>query len=194
MNLIDRLIVQLRAVIVDNTKTGSQTYTAAGRSFILSQSNIGTILSVTVDGTVLSTSAYTYNENTQEVTINAGSVVNGDAVIISFDYNKYSSTELADYLRSALVYMDVYSYLPHFDISSGDIEIYPMPLKKEQNLIVVIASILIKPDYSEYRTPTINIKYPRTMQKEDRIEQTIKRFKRSVEGVSGILNILGDTF
>jgi len=194
MNLIDRLIVQLRAVIVDNIKTGRQTYTAAGRSFILSQSNITTISSVTVSGSILSPSLYTYNENSQEVTINVGSVVNGNAVIISFNYNKYSSTELVDYLRSALVYMDVYSYVPHFDISSGDIEIYPYPENKEQNLIIIIASILIKPDYSEYRTPTINVKYPRIMQKEDRIEQTIKRFARSGVGIVGTINLLGSDF
>lgn len=190
--MLSQLRTKIKAVIKDNSKTGTETYTASGRSFTITQTNATSVTSVTVNGTVLAINKYDYILDSQIVTIAVNSVKDEDAVIINYVYTKYSITELNDYIRSTLIFMDCYTYPIHFDIESGDTEIYPIPTVKEQNLIIMIACILIQPDYAQYSVPGITIRYPRTLTKERRIELLVAKFKRDTGGIVGVIEINGD--
>ena len=86
-----------------------------------------------------------------------------------------------------MVYLSLYSTEGESDYElEDDDEIHPTPSNKTTDLIAIISAILINPEYSEYKLPTITIKYPRTMIKEDRIEKVINRFRYSL-GVSDVL-------
>jgi len=193
--MITKLLTKLRVILQDNSQSSFESFTAtASRTFTITQDNVVEITEVTVAGTAIASSEYSYNSGSQTITIDEGKVSVNDSVIIYFDYTKYSDTVLTDYLRSALSYMDVYTYPISFIIESNDGDVFPIPNVKEQNLISMVASILVKPDYSEYRTSTILIRYPRTKTKEEKIEQLISRFKFSKEGYSGVIELFGENF
>lgn len=186
--LISTLRTKLRAVIQDTSKSSFESFIASGTTFTIAQENADAVTSVTVKGNTSGVS-YSYYVESQIVTLTDASVADGDAVVIYYTYKKYSDTELNDYIRSAIFWMDVFNYLPHFDISSGDEEIYPIPYPKEQNLIIIVASILINPDWMEYRTATVTIRYPRTQTKEEKIESIITKFMFSRIGIAEIINL-----
>jgi hypothetical protein len=56
----------------------------------------------------------------------------------------------------------------------------------------MIVSVLIKPDWSQYRTATVSIVYPRTMEKDIKIERLISKFKMSKMGIVGTINLTGE--
>jgi hypothetical protein len=190
--MLSQINTNIRAILQDSSKTGTETFIASGSTFTISQPNADTVINILVNGNALESGDFSYDSTSQIVTIESGSVVTGNAVIIIYTYTKYSDTELNDYIRSALVYMDVYTYPIHFDIGSGNIEIYPIPLPKEQSLIAMIVSVLIKPDWSQYRTATVSIVYPRTMEKDIKIERLISKFKMSKMGIVGTINLTGE--
>jgi len=193
--MINKILSKIRSIIQGSSKSTYESFTAtSSKTFPVAQDNVEEITQITVNGTAITESDYSYDENSQTVTINAGKVSSGDVVIIYFDYTRYSDTELIDYIESALIYMDSYSYPIHFDIGSGDTEIFPIPKQKEQNLISMIASIIIQPDFSEYRTSSVVVRYPRQLDKENRIERLIAHFKMSREGISGVIDMLGSDF
>jgi hypothetical protein len=192
--MITKITTKCRAVLQDVSKTDTETFEASGYTFTISQENTNAINSVTVNGTALASNKYSYDSISQIVTIAVGSVVTGDAVIISYTYTKYSDTELLNYIKTALIYMSDYLYNPVFEVISGDDEIYPLPSLKEQNLISTIVGILINPDWISYRTSSIQVNYPSKLTKEEKIEKLISRFKRSGEGFCGILNITGESY
>lgn len=193
--MIAKLLTKLRAILQDSSQSTLESFTAtASRTFAIAQDNVEEITEITVNGTAIASTVYDYDDSSQTVTIDEGSVAATDVVIIYFDFNKYSDTVLTDYLRSALIFMDVYTYPISFIISSGDVEIYPIPKVKEQSLIAIIASILVKPNYSEYRTSSILVKIPIKLTKEERIEKLISMFKFSKTGCSGIIELRGENF
>lgn len=190
--MLSKLRTLLRASLQDVSKTFTETFTASGRTFSLTESNASSISSVSVSGTVIASNKYSYNSIAQTVTIDDDSVDDGDAVIISGVYTKYSSTELTNYIRTALLYMDINNYGINFSIDSGDTELYPIPQSKEQSLIVIIATILVQPDWQEYRTATVTIRYPRTMTKDEKIAKIIAKFAMSKVGWTGLLELDGE--
>jgi hypothetical protein len=192
--MITQLIAKCRYLLQDSSATDSEVYTASGRTFVIAQENASAVNSVIVNGTTLATSLYTYDISSQTVTINVGSVVTGDAVVVNYTYTKYSIAELTDYIKSALIYLSDYNYDTVFEVASGDEDIYPIPNKKEQNLIVTIVGILINPDWSSYRTSSVTVNYPSKLTKEEKIEKLIARFKRCGVGISGILEINGESY
>ena len=64
--------------------------------------------------------------------------------------------------------------------------IHPNPDNKTEDLIAIIASILINPNYSEYRLPNRTVRYPRTMDKETKIQKIVSRFQMGL-GISEII-------
>ena len=117
----------------------------------------------------------------------SGEVSSGDIVIIYYTYNKYSNTELDSSIDSALSYMDVNEYNPHY--KRDDSDFYPEPTDKERNLIAIVASILLKPNYSKYILSNVRVEYPRSLSKEKRISKLISRFKRSKEGITSVIKL-----
>lgn len=194
--MITQIITKCRAVLQDIEKTGVETYEASGDTFVISQENANEITSISVDGSAISSSDYSYDVSSQTVEIESGHVATGDVVIISYNYTKYSDDELINYIKTALIYLSDYLYTPNaaesgeiFEVESGDEDIAPIPIAKEQNLIGTIVGILINPEWSVYRTSSIQVTYPNKFTKEEKIEKLIARFKTDRAGIAGVVYI-----
>jgi hypothetical protein len=185
---ISDAITKLRTVIQDNSKNKFETFIASGTTFTIAQENVEEVTSVTVNGNSSGIN-YSYEKDSQTVIIADNDVSDGDSVVIYFNYTKYSDTELGNYIEASLFWMDVYNYSTHFEIGSGD-EIEPEPTSEEKNLIIIVASILIAPDWNSYKTATVQINYSRTMTKDEKIEKIISKFMFSREGFADILNLV----
>jgi hypothetical protein len=187
--MFDKIRERIRQIILDNSKSTFETFIATDSNiFSISQDNIIDVTNITVNGISIG-NAYSLDGN--NVTLESGTFSTNDVVIIYFDYTKWSDSELDSYILSTLTYLDSYTYPISFIAESGNLNIYPIPNRKEQSLISLIASILIQPNFSQYQTSSVNVRYPRTMTKEERIEKLISKFKFSKEGISGIIDMLG---
>ena len=156
--------------------------------FTVAQENI-TITAVLVNGTAISESDYSFDEVTNKITITS-SLVDGDVIEVDYTYYKYSDSELNEYIRASLVWLSIFNACDGDyevdDLSGDEIEINPTPNSRTTDLIAIVASILIKPDYSSYKLPNVTVNYPRKFTKEEKIEKLISKFNISI-GVSDTL-------
>jgi len=84
-----------------------------------------------------------------------------------------------------LTWISIFDYQQSdFEIENGDI--FPAPDNRSMDLIAIVSSILIKPDYSEYRLPNVTVRYPKTMDKEEKIEKLVNRYKFGL----GVMDVL----
>lgn len=186
------VLAKLRDFIEDGYKwtIDPQTYTTSA-VFTLIEANIdSTSLIVYKNQVVLPISPssgvtnYSYSATTGKVTITA-TLAAGDS--LEFDYNaytRYSDTELRGFVRSALYYLsnDMYKTF----VAKSDNEIFPTPTEAEENLIALIANILIKPPISSYRTSDITINFNETDTKDQKIAKAIRMFKKTYGATSFI--------
>jgi hypothetical protein len=186
-----RIRQKIRNVLQDNSRSTFETFTATDSlSFDIAQENVIQVTSVTVNGTAI----LDYSYANQKVDIESGGCSANDVVIVYYSYHRWSDTELDGYILSALYTLDCYSYPKSFVAESGNDEIYPIPTKPEQNLIATIASILINPNMSSYRTSSVSISYPNKISKEEKIEKLIARFKMDKLGIGDIIEEEGEDF
>ena len=168
---------KIRKLIEDFSKTRIDTFTYSTSSiFTLVKSKNVSIISVLVNGTStadLSGVDYTYSSTTNQVTVTGLS--SGDDIQIKYTYNEYSTSELENYVHSALDYININNDLKTFEVASGDV-ISPTPTTKQTSLICIVASILIKPNISQYSLPNLTVRYPRTMSKDQIIEKIVQKF------------------
>jgi hypothetical protein len=184
--MVTRIINKIRALVEDEVKSDLETFTYTTSSiFLLSESDIISVIEVTKNGTALGSGEYSYDADTKEVTVSASLTAN-DIIIISYTYYDYSNTDIKGYIKSALVWISICQYKTFFYDSTNTL-IYPTPTEEQENLISLIASILIKPNYQSYRLPNHTVTYPKTMSKEDRIKDTIATFKKSSHGKFDVL-------
>lgn len=185
LSTIETLRAKIRALVNDIIKSDREAFTYANSdTFILAEENIEAISKVTKNGVALGTGDYSFDSTNNELIISVA-LINGDIIIVKYTYYKYSTTELDEWIRASLVWMSVYSASEN-DFELEDEDIFPTPDNRTLDLIVLIASILIKPNWSEYRLPNLTVRYPRTLSKEEKIEKLIKKFTTGL-GVNGIL-------
>ena len=189
LSTIGTLREKIRALVNDILKKHTETFVYTNSAtFTLSEENIESITQVTKNGVALGSGEYSFDSDTNEITIipaTGDSLTNGDIIIIKYTYYKYSTTELDEYIRASLVWMSVYSATENdFEIENSDI--FPTPDNRTLDLICLIASILIKPNWSEYRLPNLTVRYPRNLSKENKIEKLIARFTQGL----GICDVL----
>jgi hypothetical protein len=127
---------------------------------------------------------YSYSTTTGKLTV-TGTLTAGDSleIIYSF-YKKYSSGEIRGFIKSSITYLAVEKY-GTFAVKSDNL-IFPTPNESEENLIALIASILIKGDIISYRTPEITMTFERGDNKEKKIKKIIRQFKKTM----GVLNYI----
>ncbi len=184
INNLDTLYQKIRALINDHKSKGVELFEYKNSpTFIIAQNNIEIIKTTNKEtGQELSKS---FNEESNELTLSlesAEEVSFGDKIEVSFNFYNYSNNELKEYIRASFVWLNIYSSeCNKYEVEDNDI--YPTPNDDTLDLIAIIASIIIKPNYSEYKTSNHTVRYPRTMTKEDKIEQLIKRYKFSSEGI-----------
>lgn len=187
--MLDSIREKIRALVVDNEKSGFETFVyTTSAIFTIAQSNM-TIVQVLLDGVI--TTDYTFDTATNKITITASGLGASSVIEVDYTYTKYSDTELDGYIRSALIFISVHCYDDkdyELEYESGDVgNIVPTPDNRTTDLIALVASILMKPDYSQYILPNLKVVYPRKMTKEERIEKLISQFQIGL-GDNYILN------
>lgn len=184
--MVNEIRDKTRALIEDLSKKSFESFPyTTSNVFTLAEENIDSITKVTLNGAELGTGEYSFDFTNNEITISVTGLGSGDIVVVKYTYYKYSDTEIAEYIKGALVWISYSDYQQSdFEIESD--EIFPTPDNRTEDLIALITSILIKPDWSEYELPTVTVRYPRTMDKDEKIEKLINRFKFGI----GILELL----
>ena len=182
--MIDSLRLKIRALVGDISSSDFETFTYTSSDiFTIAQENI-TIASVLKNGAELGSGTYTFSEDTNKITI-VESLTSGDVLEVDFTYYSYSDSELLEYIRAALVWLSVFSYCEtDFELETN--YIYPTPENKTLDLISIIASIIIKPNYSEYNLPNLKVKYPRNISKDEKIRRIIQSFQQGL----GVISVL----
>lgn len=171
--MLTKLRTKIRALIEDFSLTDFEEFSyTISNIFTIATENI-TITQVLINGSPLgSGESYSYSSSTGKITITRASWNTGDKVEVDFSYNQYSDTELDEHIRGALVWMSILGY-KEGDLELESTEIVPTPNNKTLDLIALITSILIKPDFVEKRLPNVSVRYPRTMTKEQQIKEII---------------------
>lgn len=182
-NIIDKL----RAIINDFLQTnGKQSFeylsTQASKIFTLFNSNVSSsTIIVYKNGEEWSSDNYSYDSSTAQITIDEESgeeLEIGDVLLVTFSYyNKYSDTELINFIKAALAYLSSYGY-GTFTCRSDEY-ISPTPTENEQYLIAMVAGILIKGDIRRYSTKEIDIVFNDNDSKEKRIKKLIMQAKKT---------------
>jgi len=191
--MIEELKLKIRSVVGDAVKVGREFFTYTNsKVFTLSEPNIVSITDVDKNGADLeSGESYSFDSATNKLTIVAN-LVYGDELEVAYNYySKYSDKEIIYYIRAALVYLSVFGCKDFEleEVSTDNYELYPTPTNKELDLIVLVASILMKPNYSEYRlSNNVTIRYPRTEDKDTKIRKLIVR-SQSRTGLIGLIDL-----
>lgn len=176
---------KIRGLVQDLEKTSFEIFVyRTSKIFTLSTDNISSVLSVLKNGVILSGSDYSFNTDTKTITIIA-TLASTDVIQVNFKHYKYSDFELTEYIRSALVWISIFSSCEN-DFELDD-EIYPTPENKEEDLIAIITSILIKPDYVQYDLPLMKVRYPNKLTKEEKIERLINNFNAG-SSITDVIN------
>lgn len=189
LSTIENLRGKIRALVNDIIKSDREAFTYTNSAtFIIAEENIESVTQATKNGVALGTGEYSFDSSTNEIEITpdtGNELSNGDVIIVKYTYYKYSTGELDEWIKASLVWMSVFSASEtDFEIENGDI--YPTPDNRTLDLIVLIASILIKPDWTEYRLPNLTVRYNKRISKEDRIEKLINTFTAGL-GVNSVL-------
>ena len=104
--MVTKIRQKIRALISDFSLTSSESFTyVTSAIFTVAESNIS-ITAVTLNG--VATALYTYSSTTGKITVSA-SLTAGDVIEVSYTYNKYSNSELDEYIRASLVWISIFS-------------------------------------------------------------------------------------
>jgi spore coat protein CotF len=150
--------------------------------FTLTNTNINsTSIVIYKNGTLVDEEDYTFNVNTNKITwtpsTSTDDLIAGDLLDVVYDaYTKYSENEIKGYIRAAISNLSIYGYRTFKEKS--DI-IFPTPTESEENLISVIAAILITGSIKQYRTPEITFIFADDLSKEDKIRQAINQYSKT---------------
>jgi len=186
-SVITELRDKIRALVEDLEKTDTEVFPYENSGiFILQEENIQEITEATLNGVELNSGDYSFDSATNKLEITVSGLASGDIIEVVYTYYKYSDTEIDGYIKASLIWLSIFDATEKdFEIEDGDI--FPTPDNQEEDVIAIIASILIKPNYSEYRLPNLTVRYPRKFSKEEKIERLLNRWTRGL-GVSDTLD------
>ena len=181
-NSITDLIPIVRGLIKDNTQINGDNLFEyrSDNKFPLSELFVeSNSIKVYINGTI--TTSFTYDSDTNYVTVTA-SLSPSDIVRITFNYyKKYSDTELGLYINSSLPYFVQHRYKKTFKINNID-EIVSVndqnPNTDELYFICIVASILIDPQNIEIVTPEFKLGRNREDSDQKQIADAFAHFKR----------------
>jgi hypothetical protein len=186
--MLSEIRTKIRALTEDFAKSDFQIFSYTNSPiFTLAEPNIAAVTEVLINGNELqSGESYSFDSLTNKITISGVSFNLGDKIEVDFTFNQFSDTELDEYIRAALVWLSIYDYTEgDFEIESNGI--FPTLSNKEEDMVAIIASILIRPDYTSYRLPNVSVMYPEHSTKEERIKDLINYFKHG-SGAVGVIN------
>lgn len=146
------------------------------------------------NGNVISSSDYSYNADTNQLTItfitSGSALTSGDIIRVTYNYySKYSDTEIRGYLESSLSYFVQHRYKKVFeiadDVQSGGSNILAIngtdPTADELYFIALIASILIDPQNISVNVDgSFKLEANRDTSDQEQISKAFAQFKRFV--------------
>jgi len=187
--MLDKIIVKIRTLIDDVSKSGFEVFrynTSDAKFFPLAEDNVTTVTSVLKNGTALTvTTEYTYDSASNQVQVIVALAAD-DVIEVRYTYYKYSEAEIKNYINNACIWISISSYRD-FDFDIDNEDFYTTPSNEETDLISIVASILIKPNYTKYNLPNKSVTYPDRLNKEDKIRQVINHFKSGL-GIFGTID------
>lgn len=184
--MLTELYTKVKSLVGDFGKSSFEIFEYTTTNIFTIATNNITITKVLINN--VETSDYSFDSTTNKITISASGLASTDKLEVDYTYFSYSDTELKEYIRAALVWISIYAK------NEGDYEIeaesvYPTPDNATEDLIAIIASILIKPNYNRKSlSGGITIVYPKNMPKEKVIESLIIRYHRGI-GVTGLITL-----
>lgn len=177
------IIEKIRSLQNDILKTnGRQSYQylslAYSKIITLNKANTdSSSILVYKNGVLWANSNYSYNSDTVQVTV-TGTLAVGDVLLLTYSYyEKYSNNEIRGWIKAAIFYLSVEKYNT-FAVKSDNI-IFPTPDEEQENLIAIVAGILMGGDIRQYRTPEFTIVYQDNEPKEKRIARTVAQYKKA---------------
>lgn len=185
--MLSSLRQKIRALVEDFSTSSFETFEfTTSPIFTICQSNI-TITQVLLNG--IATEDYSFSSSTNKITLTASGLASGDIVEVNYTFNKYSDTELNEYIRGALVWLSMFNYGDK-DFELETTAIQPTPDNKDLDLISIVSSILVKPDWTEYRLPNLTVKYPSSTVKPldttEKIKKIVFHYKASSRGLGAV--------
>lgn len=187
MALSESLILKVRNLVQDILKEGKDIFTyEANSTFTLTEDYVSEVTAVFLNDSELTvTTNYTYNEDTNKLTISS-SMTSGDTVEIQYTYyENFSDAEIEAYIKAGLAHIAV-NYKT-FEVQDDDLN--PEPTERESYLIALIASILIRPDNRSYRLSDMTITVPLgVLPTEEIVRKAIAVFKKNTSGVFSLID------
>ncbi len=171
--MLTKLRTKIRALVEDFSDTGFEIFDyTTSNIWTVAQSNI-TISGILINGNEpASGESYVYDSATGKITVTRASWLTTDKVEVDYAFNNYSDSELTEFIRAALVWISIYG-TEESDYELETNGIYPTPDNRTLDLIALIASILIKPDFIKKKLPNLEVTYPRVKTKEQQIQELI---------------------
>lgn len=179
---------KIRSVINQGSKAGFDPFTYESSDiFTLSEDNIISVTDVLVNDVSVGSGNWTYSTSTNKVTIASGvAIIAGDSVQINYTYYpNYSNNELDDFIQAAISYIAINNYQT-FEIDGDDIN--PEPTVAEENLIAVVAGILINPENKSFTVQELRVQVSTSsLSTQDKIAKIINSFKRNSHGIFSVI-------
>ena len=157
-------------------------------SFKLSEPRVSSSsIIVYQNGTVLPSTEWSYNSDTNKVTItmvtSGYSLTSGDTILITYSfYEKYSDTEITSYIKSNLVRFTQKRYKKRFYMNDSD-EIVTdngsNPTRSEGDLIAIITSIDIDPQNIKIETRDFKLTPAENLSKSEQFDAVYSQFDRA---------------
>lgn len=181
--MLDEIRTKVKALVADFPKTGVEVFTYTTSPIFTIAEPVFLLTSVLLDSVDIDD--YTFDSVTNKIEITSSALEANSIIEVNYTYNKYSVTEIDGYVRSALVFISVYSRDDDFAFElegeSADVmEIIPTPDSHTEDLIALVSSILIKPNWMSYKLPNLTVTYPEKMTKEERISKLVSRFNEGL--------------
>lgn len=182
---------KLRNLINENYKSGTDVFTfTSSRVFSLSEEHIGDVSEVYVNDEALGESGagWSYSTTSNKVTLSSSASLSaGDTIQIDYTfYPNYSNDELDAYIKGSFAHIAVNQYKT-FEVNDDDIN--PEPTEAEENLIALVAAIMIKPDNKSYRLPELSVNVPfNSLSTNDMIQKVIASFKKNCHGIFAMID------
>lgn len=181
-NTVSNITRLVRALLKDRLRTdGRDSYIFQGSaSFTLTEDYPSSAtIKVYKNGTILST-GYSYNASTNIVTVSAILATN-DIILITYSfYDKYSDSEVLDYIESSFLHFNQFGYRKTFKLNDARTEVLTIdgvnPTAKECYQIAIITSICIDPQNIEIRTKDFTVTAMEKESKSDLIQSALTQF------------------
>jgi len=176
------MLQKIRALTEDFVQSSTEVFRyETSNVFTIQEPRVSAMTEVLINGNELqSGQSAEFDILNNDVTIVNDAFVSGDIITVKYTFSQTSDAELVEYIRAALIWLSIYdSDTETYKLSTVG-TIVPLPKGKTLDLICIVASILIKPDYNSYKTSNMSVTYPNKFTKEEKIKDMIQTFKSGI--------------